>query len=102
MLPARHGLRGLSGVLALSILIGNFSVVTGLCLTPGPDRPQISLDVCHPLQTPNLVANTLLARPAAGLSQPRIRSLGSVLELPSAKFTKNVFSPDPPPPKALA
>jgi hypothetical protein len=93
--------RLMSLLLAFCILLGSFTVVTGLRVTPGPAHPEISLDVCHPLQTPNLVASVLIARPAAGLSEPVIYSQGSIAERSAARLTEYAFAPDPPPPKAL-
>ena len=102
LLPAKHRLRGLSGVLALCLLLGSFSVVTGLCIASGPEHPEISLDVCHPLQAPNLVTTILIARPASKLSEPLMWPQGSTVERLLAEITEFVLTPDPPPPRSLA
>ena len=99
--PAKYRLRWLSGLLALCLLLGSFSVVTGLCITSGPAHPEISLDVCHPLQAPNLVTIVLIARPVSGLSEPLIFPRGAIVETALPQVTEFVLTPDPPPPKSL-
>ena len=101
LLPAKRNLRGLSGILALCLLLSSFSVVTGLCIISGPEHPEISLDVCHPLQAPNIVTSVLIARPASELSEPFMYPQGTTFELPLAEVAEIVLTPDPPPPKAL-
>ncbi len=98
---AKRGSRPLSALLAVCILLGSFSVVTGLCITPGPAHAEISLDVCHPLQAPILAISVLIARPASGLSEPFIYEQGSIVETPLARLIDLSFAPDPPPPKAF-
>ena len=71
-------------------------------MKPGPQRPEISLDVCHPLQAANLVANTVAARSASGLYVFAIFPRQSIVETPLARLVDFIFTPDPPPPKPLA
>ena len=83
-------------------MLGSYSVVIGLCVKPGPQLPEISLDVCHPLQAANAVANLVTARPASGLSLSGIFPRQSIVERPLARLIDFIFTPDPPPPKPLA
>ena len=101
LLRARYCWRGLSVLLAFLIWLGGLSVMSGLCLRSGPERAEIGLDVCHPLQAANLAANVTIARPAAALSMPTIALQGLIVERPVAGLLDLIFTPDPPPPKAL-
>ena len=83
-------------------MLGSFPVLTGLCIKPGPQALEVSLDVCHPLPAANPVANVAVARPAAGLSLPEIFARHSIVERPLARLIDFIFTPDPPPPKPLA
>ena len=100
--PTEYSPRALAVFLASCLLLGSFSVVTGLCIKPGTQRPEISLDVCHLLQAANPVANIVVARPASGLSLSAIFPRQSIVERPVASLVDFIFSPDPPPPKPLA
>jgi hypothetical protein len=100
--PTKYRSRALVVLLASCLLLGSFSVVTGLCMKPGPQRPEISLEVCHPVQAANLVANIVAARPASGLSLSTIFPRQSIVERPLARLIDFIFTPDPPPPKPLA
>jgi len=100
--PTKYRSRALAVLLASCLLLGSFSVVTGLCIKPGPERPELSLDVCHPLQAANPVANVVAARPASGLSLSAIFPRQSIVERPVARLIDFIFTPDPPPPKPLA
>jgi hypothetical protein len=90
---------GVSLLLAACVLIGSLSVTTGLRIVPGPDRPEISLDVCHPLQTLNVAAATLIAPPASAPATPVLYEQGVIAQGPAAKTVARSFPPDPPPPK---
>lgn len=92
--------RGLSALLALSILLGSFCVVTGLCIVPGPDRPQVAVDACHSLQTFNLVSTVTIARSDWSLATPAPAVREGIAERPRIKISNLNFPPDPPPPKA--
>jgi hypothetical protein len=100
--PTKYRSRTLAVLLASCLLLGSFPVVTGLCITPGPQAPEISLDVCHPLQAANPIANVVVARPASGLSVPEILARRSSVERPVARLVNFISTPDPPPPKTLA
>jgi hypothetical protein len=99
--PTKYCSRALVVLLASGLLLGSFSVVTGLCMKPGPRRPEISLDVCHPLQAANLVAK-VAARSASELSLSAIFPRPSIGETPLPRLVDFIFTPDPPPPKPLA
>jgi len=100
--PTKFCSRALAVLLASCLLLGSFWVVTGLCFKSGPQRPEISLDVCHPLQAANPVANLVAARPESGLSLSAIFPRQSIVERSLPRLIGFIFTPDPPPPKPLA
>src|SRR5581483_12084123 len=93
--------RPLAALLAIAILAGSFSTVTGLCITAGADHPEVRLDVCHPLQAPSLSSSVLVAIPSSGPSEPVVCDRGSIFEGAFATPREIHLTPDPPPPKAL-
>jgi len=100
--PTKFCSRALAVLLASCLLLGSFCVVTGLCFKSGPQRPEISLDVCHPLQAAKAVTNIVAARPASGLSLSAMFPRQSMVERSMARLIDFIFTPDPPPPKPLA
>jgi hypothetical protein len=93
--------RGLSAALAMLILLGSVYVSSGLGIVPGSAHPEIALDVCHPLQTFNLVSKVLITRPDSGFPRPALDVRGTIPEQPTIRIISLSFAPDPPPPKAL-
>jgi hypothetical protein len=91
---------GLSAVLAVSVLLGSVTVLAGLRIVQGPDRPAVSLDVCHPVQTFNLVATVTIARSASSLPERAPCTRDAITRQPRIKINSLNFAPDPPPPKA--
>lgn len=97
-----HLRRGLSALLGVSILLGSLTIVTGVCIIAGPDRPVISLAVCHPLQSLNSASTPLIVPPVAGSYKPVPCPRSAFLEGPRVKLINLNFPPDPPPPKTAA
>jgi hypothetical protein len=92
--------RGLSALLALSILLGSFSVVTGLCIVAGLDHPELALEMCHPPQSFNVVSTPLIAPPASSFQNPVFYAQGVIPERAKSKIVNLSLAPDPPPPRA--
>ncbi|MBV8137177.1 MAG: hypothetical protein JO121_16335 [Deltaproteobacteria bacterium] len=92
--------RGLSALLALSILLGSFSVVTGVCIVGGLDHPELALEMCHPLQSFNVVSTPLIAPPVSSFQHPVLYAQGAIPERTKSKIVNLNVAPDPPPPKA--
>jgi hypothetical protein len=98
--PSKCKTRGLSALLALSILLGSFSIGTGLCIVAGPHHPEVALDMCHPLQGVNVVSTPLIVPPASSFQSPVFYAQGTIPEGVKSKIVRLSFAPDPPPPKA--
>jgi hypothetical protein len=92
--------RGLSALLALSILLGSFSVVTGLCIVSGLDHPELAVEMCHPPQSFNVVITPLIAPPASSFQNPVFYAQGAIPERTNSKLVNLNVAPDPPPPRA--
>jgi hypothetical protein len=95
--------RALSSTIAAVILVGNFSLTVGVIAVSGPDRPELTVNVCQPLQSSFQPANVLLARPAAPATFSFLRrDLGSIVVKVLAQSSNDPAAPDTPPPKTLA
>jgi hypothetical protein len=93
--------RGLSAFLAVLILLGSVAALSGVCIVRGPDHPQVTLDVCHPLQALNGVSQVFLAHPdPVSFPEPALHFKGTIPDRSKHKLIALVFAPDPPPPKA--
>ena len=93
--------RAMSAVLAAVILLGSVPALTGVCTVSGPAHPQVTLDVCHPLQAFNAVDKVFLAHPDTGnIPDPALDFQGTVPDHSTHKLIDLRFAPDPPPPKA--
>ncbi|HXN84950.1 MAG TPA: hypothetical protein VN867_02715 [Candidatus Binataceae bacterium] len=86
-------------ILTLAILIGSSPLIAGIVITPGPSRPEISANICHPIQTFNLVANILLARPAGAMPKSDLHDQGTVFAKVEPRPIDYRVAPDTPPPK---
>jgi hypothetical protein len=102
--PMRSGarIRPAALLLAIFILAGSFSTIAGLCIVPGPAHPEVGLDVCHPIQAPNLGAVIVVPLPTSTALKPVIYFQGSVAEPCPLRLASPVMAPDPPPPKSPA
>lgn len=92
-------LRSISTALALCMLLSGFSIVNGLCVMPGPDHPQLRLNICDPVQTLNLAATVTIARSASSLRERAPCTRDAITPQPRIKIKSLNFAPDPPPPK---
>jgi hypothetical protein len=93
-------LRGISTALALCMLLSGFSIVSRLCVMPGPDHSQLRLDTCTPVRTLNVAATVTIARSASSLRERAPCTRDAIARQPRIKIKSLNFAPDPPPPKA--
>ena len=101
LLFAKCRSRGISAVLAAVILLGSVPALSGTYIASGPEHPQITLDVCNPLQRPSPVSKVFLAHPDSGiLPEPVFEFQGTIPESSTLRLIDLTFAPDPPPPKA--
>lgn len=99
---SRTDLRVLSSILAVVLLLSSSPLTAGIVISPGPIQPEITINICHPIQTFDFVSTTLLARPAAGRPELLLRDFGSVTANAIVQLIEYRVPPDTPPPKLYA
>ncbi len=97
---SRADLHALSITLALVMLLGSSPLSAGLVVRSGPGHPEITADICLPMQTFNLVSNTLLARPASAMPESILCNLGVATAPAAIKLIEYHGAPETPPPKS--
>ncbi len=95
-------LRILSAALAVSLLIASAPLTAGVIVVAGPSHPELTVDVCHPMQAFDLAPSILLARPAAAMIESALCDLGVASDDAAAPLIELRFAPDTPPPKLSA
>jgi hypothetical protein len=95
-------MRALSSTIAAIILLGSLSVGTVLVVSAGPIHPELTVNICQPLQAASVTAITLLARPATGaISSFILCDSGSIIIRVLRQISADLAAPDTPPPKEL-
>ena len=70
-------LRDLSLIVAIVMLLASVPSTAGFVVVSGPSHPELTINICQPLQMCDRVSYTLLARPATVLPEFVLRDLGS-------------------------
>ena len=99
---SKTNLRDISAVLAIVLLLVSFPSTAGLVIVSGPSHPELTVNICQPLQTFDLVSSVLLARPATVLPEFIIRDVGSDVAKREFRLDDLKIAPDTPPPKRPA
>ncbi len=99
---SKSDLRALSSILAVVLFLAGAPMTAGIVVVGGPLHPELTVDICHPIQALDLVPGTLLARPAAMRLGAVLRDLGSITADAAAQFPELRIAPDTPPPKRSA
>ena len=98
----RSSLRQLAAAMALVMAIASLPSI-GVIVISDRSGPSISLDVCHPLQSLDVLSGTvLIARPARPELGERIYSAETFAQFVPILKSKFAESPDPPPPKLFS
>jgi len=98
---SKSDLRALSTILAIALLIAGAPSTAGVALFAGPNHPQLTIDLCHPVQSFDRAANILLARPAPITFEHVVGNLTTVAAEIPARIDDYISGPEPPPPKQL-
>lgn len=98
-LLSKTGLRHLSFIVAIVLLLASVPSTAGFVVVSGPSHPELTVNLCQPIQMFDRVSNTLLARPAAVLPEFVLRDLGSAVGKETVRFVDCKVAPDTPPPK---
>ena len=92
--------RQLSIVLSLVLFLVGLPSAVGLVVV-GPSQPELTINICQPLQTFNLTLNTLIARPVPIVPEFVLLDLGSSVDAAPARLVDHRATPDTPPPKLV-
>ncbi|MGB0104869.1 MAG: hypothetical protein WBP51_11755 [Candidatus Sulfotelmatobacter sp.] len=95
---SKADLRDLSLVVAIVMLLASVPSNPGFVVS-GPSRPQLTVNVCQPIQMFDRVSNILLARPATVLTEFVLRDSGSTAVKKALRLVDFRVAPDTPPPK---
>jgi len=88
--------------MAIVMLLASVPSNPGLVIVSGPSRPELTVNICQPIQMFDRVSNTLLARPATVLPEFILRALGSTAVKETVRVVDCKVAPDTPPPKRPA
>jgi len=95
-------LRVLSSLIAVALLLASVPLSAGVIVVSGPSHPELTINICHPIEASGLVSSTLLARPAVTVPQWVLLVQGSSPPVSAARLVEHRVAPDTPPPKPLA
>jgi hypothetical protein len=96
---SKTGLRHLSLIVAIVLLFASVPATAGFILVLGPTQPELTINICQPIQTFDRVPSTLLARPATDVPEFVFVELGSTAVTETARLVDYRVAPDTPPPK---
>ena len=85
--------------MAIVLLLASVPSTAGFVVVSGPSQPELTVNICQPIQMFDRVSNTLLARPATVLPEFVLRDLGSTAVSETARLVDCKVAPDTPPPK---
>ncbi len=100
-LLSKLDVRYVSLILALVVLLAGLPLTSEFVLVSGPSHPEITVNICHPIQALDLVPVTLLARPAKNIPDQVLCDLGSTSASDVPPLTEFLAPPDTPPPKSI-
>lgn len=93
-------LRALSSIIAGIILLGSLSLCAAVVVVTGPNHPELTIDICQPLQASCVTTSILLARPAPPVESGFILcNMGSIFVRVIARLNAEPAAPDTPPPE---
>jgi hypothetical protein len=96
---SKADLRDLSLIVAIVLLLASLPSTAGFVIVSGPSQPELTINICQPIQTFDRVSNTLLALRAAVLPEFVLRDLGSTAVRETVRLADRKDVPDTPPPK---
>ncbi len=92
-------LRGLSLIVAIAMLLTALPVFSAVSIVTSSGRPEITNNICHPIQASECAPETTLARPAVGLPDIVLCDFGPTALGQTARLGDFKIAPDTPPPK---
>ncbi|HKM99725.1 MAG TPA: hypothetical protein VJX23_04365 [Candidatus Binataceae bacterium] len=85
--------------MAIVMLLASVPSTAGLVVVSGTSHPELTVNICQPIQMFDRVSNILLARPAPVLPVFVLRDLGSTAVKKGLRLVDFKLAPDIPPPK---
>lgn len=98
---SKADLRALGSILVFALLLTTAPLTSGVMIVSGPSQPELTINICQPIQMFDRASNTLLARPAMNVPRFVPSILGSLTAKPGAPVVERNVAPDTPPPKRL-
>jgi hypothetical protein len=95
---SKADLRHLSLAVAVILLLASAPSTAGVVVF-GSSRPELTINICQPVQSLICVANILLARPAAVSPEFVLGDLGSIAARETPQLIDFKVVPDTPPPR---
>lgn len=97
---SKSELRDLSLIVAVVLLFASVPATAGFILVLGPVQPELTVNICQPIQAFDRMSNTLLARLATGLPEFVLHDLDWTAVQEAVRLVDYRVAPDTPPPKA--
>jgi len=98
---SKSDFQSLSFLLVLVVLSTSLPLAAGMVVLPGHNEPELTMNICQPLQTFNLTLNTILATPAPTMPEFVLFDFGSSGDVAPARLVDHRAAPDTPPPKLV-
>jgi hypothetical protein len=96
---SKAGLRYLSLIVAIVLLLAGVPTTAEFAIVSGPSQPELTVNICQPIQTFDRMSNTLFARPATVLPEFVLRDLDWTAVHEAVRLVDCRIAPDTPPPK---
>ncbi len=87
--------------MAIVMLLASIPVTEGFVVVSRPSGPELTANICQPIQMFDRASNTLLARPAAVAPEVVLCDLGPAAIKETVRLVDIKIAPDTPPPKSL-
>ncbi len=96
---SKADLRDLSLIVAIVMLLASVPPNPGFVVVSRTSRPELTINICQPLQMLDRVSKILLARPATVLPEFVLRAMGPTAVRETVRLVDCKVAPDTPPPK---
>ena len=98
---SKFDLRTLGLVIALVVLSTTLPLLSGTIIISDHGQSELTMNICQPLQTFNLVLNTLVPRPVRAVPEFVLFDMGSAVLGETLRIVEHMEAPDTPPPKLV-
>ena len=98
---SKADVRALSSVVALVLLLGTIPLSGGVIIVSASGHPEISVNICTPIQILRYASNSTLARPALSVPAFALFFQSPLNAMLSVEVVTRNEPPDTPPPNQL-